>query len=62
MTHMVPATRGNERFMFQDHNHHERKRPALELVSYGIGDLVERLWLKKAALPVPAEGETVESC
>lgn len=61
MTHMVPGE-SRERFRFQDDDHREKKRPALELVSYGIGDLVERLWLKRTGLPVPEQGETVESC
>ncbi|HEU0134817.1 MAG TPA: hypothetical protein VFR28_08335, partial [Allosphingosinicella sp.] len=62
MTHMVPATARPEIFRFQDSDHRKRKRPALELASYGIGNLVEQLWLKRAGLPVPAPRETVESC
>ncbi|HEX8223647.1 MAG TPA: hypothetical protein VF605_07510 [Allosphingosinicella sp.] len=62
MTHMVPATDPNELFRFQDKGHAKKARPAVELVSYGIGDLVERLWLERAGLPVPAPKEKVESC
>ena len=61
MTHMVPATAPGEIFRFQDDGHRKRKRPALELVSYGIGDLVERLWLRKMGLPIPPQRETVKA-
>lgn len=61
MTHMIPA--GPEGgFRFQDERHEERRPPAVELVSYGIGNLVEKLWLRKAGYPEPEPAKKVESC
>jgi hypothetical protein len=64
MTHMVPddPAAAAPRFRFQDKGHKERNASALELVSYGLGNLAERLWLAEAGLAPLKAPAKVESC